>query len=96
VVQRRSSLCLSLETRQSLRVFGNHIRQELQSHEAVELDVFGLVKHTHPAAAELFEDAVVRNGLAYHGRETLSLMTNVRTLSESKSMKPTPERMSEF
>jgi hypothetical protein len=30
----------------------------------VELRVFGLVDHTHPAAAKFLDDAVVRDGLA--------------------------------
>ena len=29
--------------------------------------VLGLVNHTHPAAAELLDDAVMRNGLTDHG-----------------------------
>ena len=33
----------------------------------MELGVLGLVDHTHAAAAELFEDAVMRDGLANHG-----------------------------
>src|SRR5215469_5224635 len=40
------------------------IRQELQRHKSTELHILGLVDHTHSAAAELFEDAVVGNGLA--------------------------------
>ena len=44
-------------------VLGHFIRQEFQSYEAVELDVFGLVHHTHTATTELFEDAVMRDGL---------------------------------
>jgi hypothetical protein len=33
--------------------------------------VFSLVNHTHAAAAELLDDAVVRNGLADHGSQQL-------------------------
>ena len=33
---------------------------------AVQLEVFGFVHHTHPAATELREDAIVRDGLADH------------------------------
>ena len=40
--------------------------QELQSHEAAEFGVLGLVDHTHAAPAELLDDAVVRDGLADH------------------------------
>jgi hypothetical protein len=48
-----------------LRVWGNAVGQELEGHEAAELGVLGFVNHTHPAA-ELFQDAVVRNGSAQH------------------------------
>src|ERR1700687_72131 len=34
---------------------------------AVQLEVFGLIDHTHPAAAELAQSAVVRDGLADQG-----------------------------
>ena len=34
-----------------------------------EFSVLGLVDHTHPAAAQLLDDAVVRDGLADHLRE---------------------------
>ena len=57
-------LGFALEARQRLRVLGDIIGQELQGDEAIELGVFGLVDHTHAAAAELLDDAVVRDGLA--------------------------------
>src|SRR6478736_3562404 len=34
----------------------------------MESSVFGLVDHAHPTAAELLDDAVVRDGLANQGR----------------------------
>ena len=46
--------------------FGYVIRQELQSDEAAEFGVLGLVDHTHAAPAELLDDAVMRDGLADH------------------------------
>jgi hypothetical protein len=33
----------------------------------MEACVFGLVHHTHTTAAELLDDAVMRDGLANHG-----------------------------
>ena len=45
---------------------GNFIGQELQGDEAVQTSVLGLVHYAHAAAAELFDDAVVRDGLADH------------------------------
>ncbi len=32
--------------------------------------VLGLVNHTHPAAAQLFDDAVMRDSLVDHWRES--------------------------
>ena len=37
--------------------------------EAAELDVLGFVDHAHATAAELLNDAVVRDCLANHGWE---------------------------
>jgi hypothetical protein len=49
-----------------LLVLGHAFGQELQSHETVKGRVLGLVNHTHSAAAQLLDDAVVRDGLADH------------------------------
>ena len=38
--------------------------QELQRYEASETGVLDLIDHTHPAAAQLLDDAVMRDGLA--------------------------------
>jgi len=45
-------------------------RKKLQGHETTEFDILGFVHHTHPAATQLLEDAVMRNGSAYHCFET--------------------------
>jgi hypothetical protein len=49
-----------------LRVSCYVLRQELPGNEAAEFSVLGLVDHTHPAAAELLDNAVVRDGLPDH------------------------------
>ena len=54
------------ETFQSLRIAGNVIGEELEGNETAELGVFGLVDHTHAAATQLFNNAIVRNCLADH------------------------------
>src|SRR5438105_1727654 len=66
VIQGRRGLRFALETTQSLGVFGYFIGQKLQRHEAMQPSVLGLVDNTHPASAELLDDAVMRNGLAEH------------------------------
>src|SRR5208283_3941821 len=50
-------------------VLGEVVGKELQGDVAAELQVFRLVHNTHPAAAELLDDAVVRDGLADHAEE---------------------------
>ena len=67
MVQRRRRLRLALETRQRLRIARDVVGQELQRDEAVQARVLGLVDHAHAAAAQLLDDAVVRDGLADHG-----------------------------
>jgi hypothetical protein len=52
---------LSLEAGQGLGVFGDVIGQELQGDKPVQRYVFGLVDDTHTTAAELFDNAVVRD-----------------------------------
>ena len=66
MVQGRRSTRLAPKAFESLRVLGKFVRKKFQGNEAPELGVFGLIDHTHAAAAELFDDAVVRDGLADH------------------------------
>ena len=40
-------------------VSGHFIGQELQGHEAMQPGVLGFIDRTHPATAELFNDAVL-------------------------------------
>ena len=49
---------------QRLRISGYIVGQEFQSNKAAKFGVLGLVHDTHPAAAQLLDDAVVRDGLA--------------------------------
>ena len=71
MVQGGGSASFAAEAFQRLLILRNFVRQEFQSHEAAEHGVLGLVHHTHPAAAELLDDAVVRNGLAKQKGEAL-------------------------
>jgi hypothetical protein len=66
MVQSGSSLRFALEAAERLRVFGHVIRQELERDKTVQPRVFTLVDDTHPAAAQLFDDAVVRDSLVDH------------------------------
>jgi hypothetical protein len=61
---------LALEAGQSLRIAGHFVRQKLECDETVKASVFGFEHDAHTATAELFENAVVRNGLAVHRPES--------------------------
>jgi hypothetical protein len=63
VIQRGRRLCFALKAGECLRVAGNFFRKKLEGDEAVEPGILGLVDHTHAPATELFQDAVVRDGL---------------------------------
>ena len=77
---RRRRPRLATEAFHDSRIFDNCVRQELQSDHAAEFEIFGFVDHTHPTATELFDDAVVRDGLPEHWRESYGL-------TRDKSMK---------
>jgi len=67
MVESRGRLRLPLETGQGLGVLCDGVGQKLQSDKPVQVYVLGLVHHTHAATAQLFDYAVVRDGLADHG-----------------------------
>jgi hypothetical protein len=84
VIQRRCSLRLALEAGQCLRVTGNFFWQELEGNKTVKPVVLGLVDHAHTATTEFFDDAVVRDGLADHWRE--SYVGETRQVNASKGV----------
>src|SRR6202034_1248927 len=90
MIQCRSCFRFSLKSSQRLRLFGYIIRQELERDKAVQAEVFSLVDHTHPAATELFDDAVMRDGLANHWAEILG--PGLRQVNEGVEFGGVPER----
>src|SRR5579864_2955418 len=66
MVEGGGGLGFTAEAAQNLRVFRDLVRQELQGDEAVELGVDGFVDDAHASAAQSFDDAIVRDGLADH------------------------------
>ena len=60
----RGRLSFSLETSQCLGVSGDLVRQELEGNKAMQRSVLSLLNDSRPAAAELLDYAVVRDGLA--------------------------------
>src|SRR6266566_3718519 len=71
MIQGGRSLCFSLESGESMRITGYILRQKLERDETVETSVLRFVNHSHPAAAELLDDAVMRDGLADHAEKPL-------------------------
>jgi hypothetical protein len=67
-VKGRGGARLAAEAFEELAVLGQLLGRELDCHAAAQLGVFGLVDHTHPTTPELFNDAIVGNRLANHGR----------------------------
>src|SRR5258708_38268000 len=53
----------SAKTFQGRRVSSGVVASELKRYKAPQLGVFGFVNHTHTAATELFDNAVMRDGL---------------------------------
>ena len=53
--------------------YWRHRQEGIESDEASKIDVLGFVDHTHTAAAEFLDDAVVRDDLPHHWAEILGL-----------------------
>jgi len=64
VIERGSGLRFTLKPSEGLRVARDVLRQKFQRDEAAQARVFGFVNDAHASAAEFFDDAIVRNGLA--------------------------------
>src|SRR5579863_3197139 len=64
MIERRSGACLALKTAERPWFLRDFLRQTLESHEPVQPDVLDLVDHAHSAAAQLLDDAVMRDRLA--------------------------------
>ena len=63
MIQGGCGLGFALETGEGLRVAGNFLGQKLEGDKTMKPGVFGFVDHAHAAAAQLLENAVVRNRL---------------------------------
>lgn len=70
VIQRRRGLRLALKAGKCLRIVSNIFREEFQSDEPVEPRVLGFIDNSHAPTAELFDDAVMRDDLPDHWRES--------------------------
>jgi hypothetical protein len=72
MVQRRRGPRFAPESLQSLWVLSEILGQEFEGNVTAEVQILGFIDHTHPAAANLLNDAVMRNGLVDHRRGALS------------------------
>src|SRR6266851_6770636 len=79
MVESRRSASFPAKAFESLRVLREILREKLQSDKATEFRVLGLVNYTHPATAELLDDAVVRDGLTDHLRECYGVRSGMST-----------------
>ena len=79
MIERRCRAGLAAEALQRLRVLGYVRRKEFESYETAEFSVFGLVDDTHPPAAQLLGDAVMRDCLADHDAYILTAEPCVAT-----------------
>ena len=70
MIQGGGGPCFALKTLDSQRLSGKLFRKEFQGYMAAEPKIFGFIHHSHATAAELFENAVVENGLPDHGEGT--------------------------
>jgi hypothetical protein len=66
MVQGGGCLSFALEAGQGQRIFDYVIRQKLQGDKSVKTDVLGLVDNAHATAAQLLDDAVVRDDAVDH------------------------------
>ena len=66
MIERGGSAGFAAEAFERLRVFSEIVGKKFQGDVAAEVCVFGFVNDAHSAAAEPFDDAVVREGLANH------------------------------
>jgi hypothetical protein len=61
-------LSLALETGENLRIAGDVVGKEFECDKTMQAGVFGFVDYAHAAAAESFEDAIMRERLSHEGR----------------------------
>ena len=66
VIQSGSGACFALKAFENLRIAKDVFGKKFQCDKAAKLRVLGFVDDTHPATAELFENAVLRNELTLH------------------------------
>jgi hypothetical protein len=64
MIESRRRFRLAFKPFECLPVMRQFLRQEFQRHGSFQARILGLIHHTHPPAAQLLEDAVMRERLA--------------------------------
>src|SRR5262249_16406100 len=82
MIESRRRLGFAPKAFQRMRIFGEIFGQEFQCNKSTKFGVFGLVNHAHAAATEFFENAIVRDGLAY---ERFGVLHSVAILAPATS-----------
>jgi hypothetical protein len=91
MVERGRGPRFALETVDRRAVARERLRQELQRDGAPELDVERLEDHTHPAAADLLENLIMRDGFAdHHSAAACASMRRVRQKGRSSHRRSIP------
>ena len=72
MIQRGRSLRFALEAGERLLLLATSSGRNFKGHKAMQLHVLGLVHHTHPTAAWLAGDPVVRDGLTDHADRSMA------------------------
>ena len=84
MVERRGGPGFTLKAAQGLGITRQIVGDELERHGTVQPRIFGFVDHAHPAAAELLDDAVVRERLT-NQRVAAGLTAVVAALSGERA-----------
>jgi hypothetical protein len=83
MIQRRSRPRFPPKALECLLVARDVIGEKLERYEPPQLGVFGLVNHAHAATTQLFDDVVMRNGLADH---PVAMLGKVAQASQSNGV----------
>jgi hypothetical protein len=65
---RGGCLGFALEVSEGLLVAGNFVGKKLQRDEALQAGVFGLINDAYASAAQIFDDAIMGDGVTNQGR----------------------------
>jgi hypothetical protein len=71
MVESGCSTRLAAKTFQGLGVLRDIVRKKFEGDKAAERGVLGFVDHTHAAATQFLDDAVVRDGSPDHSSQIL-------------------------